>query len=147
MESPWVKYLDLAACDALKMSRFRLRKFTPSEPVVYVACASQLAVLGAGPAQALSRFYYHQATLRRDIDSTLEVGTSATAQIAESEINFLANRFRQTLQPGLRALEALAPIVENPLELEATAIAMYDEQRVTATSSEPLRERIRKLLA
>ena len=147
IEAPWAPYLDRAICEASEMTRFRLRKFTPAEPVVYVACAPQLAVLGAGPAQALARFYYHLEAWRRDIGSTLEDGQSSSAKVAASDINFLAKRFRQTLQPGLRALEALAPLVENHLELEATSLAMYDEQRPTASQRGRLRERITKLIA
>jgi hypothetical protein len=147
MEAPWGPYLDRSIYEVAQMSRFRLRKFTPAEPVVYVACAPQLAVLGAGPAQAIARFYYHLEAWRRDITSMLDEEPSSGHHMEVKDINFLAKRFRQTLRPGLHALEALSPLVGNHLELESTSLALYDEQRASSSPRGQLRERISNLIA
>ena len=64
-ESPWKDYWpESASVD--KMDEARLRKFVPVDPVIYLATAGQLPLLG-GAAQHLMEFQHRLSALRREI--------------------------------------------------------------------------------
>jgi hypothetical protein len=141
-EAPWNKYLNPNNYALGAMDSFRLRKFSPIQPIIYTSTAGQLAMLEGKSPQALIQFYYRLAAWQRDIENI-----AAESQIAPDAIRLLAIRVHQTLTPGLRALEALAPMVDGYEEIEAAAIAGYDEFRGSAPTEASLRKRINKLIS
>lgn len=140
-EAPWQTY----AVRPEGMGTFRLRKFSPEPPIVFPATAGQLALLGNEAPQALIRFYYCLAAWKRDLDNIALEVTESNEALHPDVIRFLAIRLRQTLAPGMRALEALAPMVDGYTQIEATAISGYDELRNQPTT-QTLRDRIRTLI-
>ena len=151
-EAPWQGYFLKTNRDT--MHWFRLRKFSPEPLVIFPSAASQLALLGDDAPQALIRFYVRLAAWKRDVDNLAEslAQRSDIERAAETRddslemLRFLAQRLRQTLAPGLRALQALGPLVEEHARIEATAIAGYDEIRVGPPGSRTLRERVGRLI-
>jgi hypothetical protein len=143
-EIPWQTYLDTENPSGGAMSSLRLRKFSPEPPIIFPSTASQLAILGNDAPQALIRFYYCLAAWKRDVVNFADDNESALSREA---LCFLAQRLRQTLTPGLRALQALAPLVEEHGRIEMAAIAGYDEIRGNSQSTITLRERIDRLIA
>jgi hypothetical protein len=145
-EAPWNAYLDPNFNKLGDMDSFRLRKFSPIEPVIYLATASEIAVLEGGAPQALIQFYYRLAAWQRDIENIAAESETKDAGVPPNAIRLLATRVHQTLAPGLRALEALAPLVDDSKQIESSAIAGYDEFRCGTPPSVSLRDRIGKLI-
>jgi hypothetical protein len=143
-EAPWQTYLGTGDPAGGPMTSLRLRKFSPEPPIIFPATASQVAILGNDAPQALIRYYYCLAAWRRDVVNFADDNESALSRDA---LRFLATRLRQTLAPGLRALQALAPLVEEPDRIERTAIAGYDEIRGGPPPTLTLRARIDRLIA
>jgi hypothetical protein len=63
--------------------------------------------------------------LRRDIDKIANDAASSTKPIEIEDVKLVGPRFRETLEPGLRALESLEPMVGDSEEIEALARALY----------------------
>jgi hypothetical protein len=147
-EAPWSEYLDINNDESAfaNMDSFRLRKFSPESPVIYSSTASQLAILENDAPQALIKFYFRLAAWQRDIKNIVAESQQNKGGVAPEACFFLAKRLHQTLTPGLKALQALAPLVEDHENIEAAAIAGYDETRMSARGKETLRERILKLI-
>lgn len=145
-ERPWHAYLDADNCTPGVMDSFRLRKFAPIAPIIYPSTANQLALLGRDTPQAVIQFYYRLAAWERDIENIAAESQHNKGGVAPDSVRLLAIRAHQTLAPGLRALEALTPLVEGHEQIEANAIAGYDETRTRDPIKETLRDRIRKLL-
>lgn len=139
-EAPWQSYLSIGVPGS--MSSFRLRKFSPEPPIVFPAVASQLAILEGGAPQALIRFYYCLAAWKRDVDNLAsEIHVNGGALTSDG-CQFLAKRLKQTLRPGLNALEILGRRVEGWERIDAAAIAGYDEYGDHASAGRTLRERL-----
>ena len=138
-EAPWQSYLSIGVPGS---SSFRLRKFSPEPPIVFPAVASQLAILEGGAPQALIRFYYCLAAWKRDVDNLAsEIHVNGGALTSDG-CQFLAKRLKQTLRPGLNALEILGRRVEGWERIDAAAIAGYDEYGDHASTGRTLRERL-----
>ena len=145
-ERPWNKYVDSNNCVPGNMDSFRLRKFAPIPPIIYSSTASQLALLSGDAPQALIQFYYRLAAWERDIENIAVESQDNKGGIAPDAVHLLAIRVHQTLAPGLRALQALSPLIEAHEQIEATAIAGYDETRSRDPITGTLRNRIRRLI-
>jgi len=141
-EAPWHKYLDINNCVPGNMGSFRLRKFSPVTPIIYSSTAGQLAMLENEAPQALIKFYYCLAAWQRDIENIAAESQQNKGAVAPEAVQFLARRVHQTLVPGLKALEALSPLVDKPEKIEAAAIAGYDDMGKTAPAKGSLRDRI-----
>jgi hypothetical protein len=141
-EAPWREYwVNRPPTKARK--KFDVQKFAPATPVVYLATAPKLALLGEEPSQAIIEFYYRVAALRRDIEDIVR-GTSHE-NIAGPNLEIVAFRFCLTLRPGLEAIQILKPLVQHPDQIIARVLATFDETR---KRKEPgtLEERIQRLL-
>lgn len=143
-ESPWSEYWHESARPD-KMYSVWLRKFTPVEPVIYLATAGQLALL-RNAAQHLMEFHYRLSALRREIESFAADAELSGKVIESSSLKLVARRFRETLQPGSKALDAIAPMVKNAEEIEALARALYYEARPNEDLKRTLKQRIDQLL-
>ncbi|MBR1204516.1 MULTISPECIES: hypothetical protein [unclassified Bradyrhizobium] len=143
-ESPWKKYWPKNATPG-KMGPVKLLKFVPVEPVIYLSTAGQLALLG-GAAQHLMEFHYRLSALRREIENTAGSADASTKLVEEGALKLVARRFRETLQPGARALDALAPLARGPIAAEALARALYYEARPHEDLNKTLKQRIDELL-
>lgn len=95
--------------------------------------------------QAIIRFYFWLEAWRRDIENIAAESQRNNEDVTAKEVRFLAKRAHQTLLPGLRALQALAPMVDGYEQLEADAIAGYDVI-LDVPRRGSLRERIRRLI-
>lgn len=144
-EHPWHAYLDSDNYRPGEMDSVRLRKFSPVPPVIYPSTASQIAILRGNAPEALIQFYYRLAAWERDISSIAAESQDNTGGVAPKAVHLLAIRVHQTLAPGLRALQALSPLVDGPEGMENLAIAGYDEGAEHAQRHRPLRERIMAL--
>jgi hypothetical protein len=145
-EAPWKNYLDMMKCNSANMTAFRLRKFLPDEPIVYQSTAGQIAMLGNNAAQPLLKFYYRLAAWRRDLENMAEISDGNLVGVGPDSVNFLAKRLRQTLAPGLCALQALEPLVDNYAAIEASAIEGYDIFHPASRPKGALRERMERLI-
>lgn len=135
-ESPWKALLT----QQTDMPAFRLRKFTPEPPIIYPAAAAQIAML-EGAASAIIEFYIFLAAWRRDIENTVKEMEGSRAN--QSQLSPLAKRLRQTLRPGLDALQALRGQVPNAEQVERDAIAGLDRlSKDHPNKGKSLRERI-----
>lgn len=144
-EAPWHEYLDLDNCFPGNMDSFRLRKFAPSAPIIYQSTAGQLAILENDAPQALIKFYHFLAAWERDIENIAAESQNNKGGVAPESVQFLARRVHQTLAPGLRALQALSPLVDEYVKIEAAAISGYDEMRRLPPPKGTLRERVAAL--
>jgi len=147
-EAPWSEYLDRNNENSAfaNMDPFRLRKFSPGSPIIYLSTASQLAILENDAPQALIKFYFRLAAWQRDLENVAAGGQQNKGGVSPEVCLFLAERLHQTLTPGLKALQALAPLVDEHEKIEAAAIAGYDETRKDTQAKGTLRERIMKLI-
>ena len=143
-EWPWNKYSDEDKAN-IEMTPFRVRKFIPNEPIVYRASANQLGLLPKGAATAIIHFYNRLDAWGRDIEN--RAGENEGGRLEADEIYLLSRRIRQTLGPGLRALETLSSQVEDYEQVERAAIAGYDEFRARPPDTRSLRERVRAAMA
>lgn len=141
-EDPWHAYLDSNNYHPGEMDSVRLRKFSPVPPVIYPSTASQIAILKGNAPEALIQFYYRLAAWERDINSIAAESQSNKSGVAAKAVHLLAIRIHQTLAPGLRALQALSPLVEGPEHIENLAVAGYDEGAEHPQRHSPLRDRI-----
>jgi hypothetical protein len=142
-ERPWKAFWQ-GSVRPDEMDVARLRRFTPSVPVIYLATAEQLALLGSA-AQVLMEFHYRLSALRREIENFTD--GASTKLIEVKAVQLVGLRFRQTLRPGLKALESLAPLVHDPESIEALARALYYEARPEEDRNKTLRQRIIELAA
>jgi len=143
-ESPWKDYWpESASVD--KMDEARLRKFVPVDPVIYLATAGQLPLLG-GAAQHLMEFQHRLSALRREIVNIANQAHLSNKVIEGKDVKLVARRYRETLRPGSRALGALAPMVQNAEEIEALARALYYESRPNEDLKKTLKQRVDDLL-
>lgn len=141
-EQPWHAYLNFDNYHPGQMDSVRLRKFSPVPPVIYPSTANQIAMLKGDAPQALIQFYYRLAAWERDIKSIATESENNKGGVAPEGVRLLAIRIHQTLAPGLRALEALSPMVERPERIERLALAGYDEGAEHMQGHRSLRERI-----
>lgn len=141
-EQPWHAYLDSDNYHPGQMDSVRLRKFAPLPAVIYPSTANQIAMLKGDAPQALIQFYYRLAAWERDIRSIAAESENNKGGVAPEAVRLLAIRIHQTLAPGLRALDALSPMVEGPERIESLALAGYDEGAEHPQRHRPLRERI-----
>jgi hypothetical protein len=146
-EAPWSKYWANNPPDR-KFNVIDLRKFAPIDPVIFPATASELAMLHGDAPLRLVQFHYRLNALRREIENIANDSTEATRvePIQTGALRLVALRMRQTLRPGLDALQALASRVPDATQIEASAIGQYDATRKDATPPGSLRERIERLL-
>jgi len=122
-EDPWHEYgINPEAIDSN-----RLRKFAPYDPIVYPALAGQIAMLPDGPLQCLLKFYFRLAAWQRDAENTADVYPDKLVQ--EAEVKRLSRRLRETLKPGLDALDAFTQLVREPCKIEDELLAAYDTFR------------------
>jgi len=135
---------------AAERDAFDLRKFIPAPAIIFPATASQLAILGSAVPQTLIRFYYCLAAWGRDLENRAADAQRDNNRNAEpAELRTLANRLRETLDPGLRALEAFAGLIEarERVAIDADALNSYYGR----VGREPLRptllESLRGLIA
>jgi hypothetical protein len=127
------------------MTVLRVRKFAPEDPVVFLSSASQIALLGTEVAQALVRFYYRLSCWRRDTENVAVYGLLREGIVDPKNVQFLAKRLRQTITPGIRALEALSPLVDDCASIDASSLTSYDEHREGVAVSGTLHDRLKRL--
>ena len=129
------------------MNTVKLRKFTPVVPVIYLATAGQLALLRGTAPQDLIEFQYRLSALRREIENIANDADSSTmtASIELGALKLVGTRRRQTLEPGLKALQSLAPMVADWEQIESRAMTGYYETR-KEDNSRTLKERINTLI-
>ncbi|WP_027546948.1 hypothetical protein [Bradyrhizobium sp. WSM2254] len=145
-EKPWKPYWPKDASPGL-MNATKLRKFAPAVPTVYSATAGQLALLPGTAPQTLIEFHYRLSALRREIDNTVAgANPSDSSNVPIGALRQVGLRFRQTLAPSLKALEALAPLVADSAEMEKHARTSYYETRPGSDLTKTLSERIDALL-
>jgi hypothetical protein len=136
-ESPWKGYWPKDAAPRLKTAA-NLRKFAPAVPTIYNATAGQLALLPGKAPQTLIEFHYRLSALRREIDNTVAgANPSDSANVPIGPLRQVGLRFRQTLEPSLKALEALAPLVADSAEMEEHARVSYYETRPDSDMKKP----------
>jgi hypothetical protein len=144
-EAPWRAYLQ----PQYEMNVLRLRKFVPEPPVIYPAVAPQIALLKADAAQAIIDFYIALAAWRREIENTADEFQHTREGVDIGPVRLLARRLRRTLEPGERALEALARHVPAAAEIERNA--MRDGDRLFPDAhpyaGKTVRERINLVLS
>lgn len=145
-EAPWHDYLQMNNCHPGNMDSFRLRKFTPSAPIIYQSTAVQLAILEDDAPQALIKFYHFLTAWERDIKNIAAESQNNQGGVAPDAVQFLARRLHQTLAPGLRALQALSPLVDQYAKIEAGALAGYDDMRTGPRPNGTLRDRMAALI-
>jgi hypothetical protein len=146
-EAPWKQYW-AEHLPERKFNVIDLEKFLPMAPVIYPAVAGELAVLGARAPLALIQFHYRLEALRREIQNIAKDATEKTVMepISVGALRKVGLRFRQTLAPGLRALEQLATDIPDAEQIEADAIEQYDATRKDPKPQGTLRERIHALI-
>lgn len=143
-EAPWQDYLQ----DSTPRRTFPsvdIRKFVPEPPVIYPSTAAQISILPGDAPQEVVQFYNRLAAWRRDLVNIADWADNAGVSVRSEQVTLLAVRLFQTLRPGLRALEALAPMVPNHVQIEAQAIGALDRLMRHAEEGS-LRERIGRLL-
>ncbi|UGY03123.1 hypothetical protein [Bradyrhizobium quebecense] len=146
-EWPWKGYWPKDAAPGL-MSASKLRKFAPATPTIFGATASQLALLPGKAPQTLIEFHYRLSALRREIENTVaSASPSDSANVPIGALRLVGLRFRQTLEPGRTALEALAPLVPDSAKMEEHARISYYETRTNSDLTKALSARIDTLLA
>lgn len=146
-EGPWKDYWPKDAAPGLMLAT-KLRKFMPVVPTIYHATAGQLALLPGEAPQTLIEFYYRLSALRREIENAAaDANSSNNKNVPIGEMRQVGLRFRQTLAPSLKALEALAPLVEDAAKIEELARTSYYESRPGSDMTLTLRERVKVLLA
>jgi hypothetical protein len=146
-ESPWAAFLSKHD----PMSEFRLRKFLPEDPVIFPAVAPQIGLLDDSAAQAIIDFYTALAAWRRDLENIADQARGALAigsDVGSGATQLLAWRLRETLEPGQRALEALAGQVAGAAEIERNAMRDADRRFAGAhpNAGKTFRERIQLIL-
>ena len=124
-EAPWEKFGNTTPSS---ISASRTRKFAPFEPIIYASTARDIALLQGDAAQRLIQFYYQLAAWQRDVETTCEE-VRLSDRVESRDIDRLAYRLHQTLEPGLEALRALGPMVDGWEQLDAAAIAYLDKFR------------------
>jgi hypothetical protein len=147
-EKPWRQFAD--APNPTGMDATRLLRFAPIPPVIYPAVAPQLAMLHGSAAQSIIQFYFRLAAWQRDVELTAaRYGTEThLTTVSGPETKRLGRRLRETLRPGLNALNAVAPMVSDAETMEAAAIAHYDaaQPKHGEYGSASLRDRIKTQL-
>lgn len=125
-QNPWkdMRVKDLKELPSF--STFRLRKFTPFPPRIFESAGGQMALLegmAPGAAQSLMHFYFAVAAWQRDIENIANNADSATGgQVESGRLFLLAYRLGQCLDPGLKALTKLSPMVPEFEQIEDQAI-------------------------
>lgn len=139
-ENPWSKMLS----SPQDIPVFRVRKFVPERPIIYPSAGVQIASLTA--AQAIIEFYFRLAAWERDIRNSADAFDGA--RVPSDHVRFLANRLRETLEPGKRALDAVSESITNAEQIEREAIAESDRlfPEVHPNKDKTLRERIDLML-
>lgn len=142
-EDPWSKYLSATK----PLDTFTLRKYSPVLPIIYPSAASQIALLEGNASQALIRFYFRLAAWERDLENiATDQERSNNGIVPAAKLRLLGKRLRQTLGPGLDALEVLGKRVPDWDEIDRRAIEGYDDIKPSAHREEPLRTRLRNLI-
>jgi hypothetical protein len=113
---------------------------------LYLATAGQLALL-RGAAQPLLEFHYRLSAFRREIENIANDADSSNKSIEVRDVQLVGRRLRETLEPGLKALEGLAPMVHDSEEIEALARALYYESRRGEDPNKTLKQRVIELIA
>jgi hypothetical protein len=94
--------------------------------VIYPAVAPQIALLRDDAAQAIIDFYIALAAWQRAIEAAADEARQHIRPVPHGPVRLLARRLRRTLEPGRRALEALAADVPNAEEIERSALKVPD---------------------
>jgi hypothetical protein len=102
-EDPWRAYLQQPE----EMAVYRLRKFAPDAPVIYLALAPQIGLLDDDAAQAIIDFYIAHAAWQREVETAVRQYAEVRT-VHPGAVEMLAERLRRTLLPAQRALAALA---------------------------------------
>lgn len=134
-QAPWSSYYKNQTFGGMYAER--VRKFSPNTPVIYPSTAADVALLPRNAAQALVEFYGRLWALQRAIDE---------AARDLKHVGAVAVRMRQTLPPGLKAIEALGMMVEGAEKVENDAFAALGEALGKPAPELSLRATIRKLL-
>lgn len=145
-EATWSSYYTKNDTAASPMAPLRLRKFASDDPLIYASSAGRVALLQGSAPGALIRFYYRASALRRDIESYADNAERSNFLVQPPSLRHIAHRQHEALRPGLLALEALCPMVQEPELIESAALAAYDEHRVQQSGGS-LRERIKVLIS
>jgi hypothetical protein len=139
-EKPWGD-----VSESPKFKKTELRRFAPHDPTIFANSGGDLALLGEIAPLRLVQFYNSLNALRRDIHYIADDLTDHPA--VESEIRLIRFRFYLTLQPGLDALLALAPMVPSAHQVERAAIDPYDDSQPDRSRPEgELQDRIINVL-
>lgn len=148
-EEPWAQF-DPPAANAAGMDVDRLRRFASFPPIIYPAAAAQLSLLPGDALQTLLKFYYRLAAWQRDVD-TVAARHSSMGVVPNTELRRLGRRIRETVAPGLAALEAFSPLVGDADAIEADLLAGYDTFRKDRdpayTPDRSLKQRLRTQIA
>jgi hypothetical protein len=137
-EDPWGGYLQNPA----SMGEFRMRKFIPEPPVIYLAVAPRIGQLSDDAAQNIVAFYIARAAWARDLENVADALERGNAD--SGTVGNLAKRLRQSLEPAQRALESLAPDVAGADEIDRNAMKDADKEfaSVHPNAGKTFRERI-----
>jgi hypothetical protein len=132
-EASWSRYWASNLADR-EFNVISLRKFAPGEPVIFRATAGELAILHGDAPLRLVQFHYRLNALSREIENIANDSTEANRvePISKGALRLVGLRMRQTLKPGLDALQALAQSVPDADQIEASAIDQYDATRKDA---------------
>jgi hypothetical protein len=141
-ESPWSNDWEIPR----RVNRFGAGKFSPEPPMIFNANSDKLALFGGRVPSALMAFYFRLSVLRRDIEN-LRADTRDHSDLGDDAVRLIGSRFSAALAPGLKALDALAPLVPDPAAIEADALNTFDpgpQKRAPGTLRERLSSMIRK---
>ncbi|MDI2077918.1 hypothetical protein, partial [Bradyrhizobium sp. Mp27] len=94
-----------------------------------------------GPSTPFQRPPYHSALIPGTSNAELN-----NEQIENENLQLVARRFRETLRPGSKALEALAELVKDTGEIEALARELYYESRPHEDIGKTLKARVEAIL-
>lgn len=146
-EAPWQQYWSPNP-PAHPVNVIDLRKFAPNDSLIFSVAAVELALLPGNVPLLLIQFQYRVNALRREIKNIADDSSedNRVDPIAKRSLKLVGLRFRQTLEPGLNALEELAKMVPDPKQIEAFAIKQYDATRQGAPPAGTLRDRVGILL-
>src|SRR5689334_6866247 len=116
-DKPWSEYWK----NPVPLSRFTVRKFRPEPGTIFDANADKLALFETNQAAALIEFYFRLGVVRRDIDNLSDEPTESSG-LGSKAIQMIASRFAASLDPGLKALNALATLVPDHASIETAAL-------------------------
>jgi hypothetical protein len=129
IEKPWEQWIESDRANDRSMEVQRLQRFIPIEPTIYPATASQLALLPGTAPQTIIRFYIRFEILRLTMQQVADYCRDRNLSYAlAADVFAIADRFKRTLHPGLEALRALTPLVDDHEQVDRDA--MHDLDRL-----------------